>query len=150
MRRNRNLLVVCVGIAILLMIANWRDVNSFLAHQHLSWFDHVIDRQETVMFRSGWVDSLYVKKEYSYYLFMKEGADSEAIQTLPYDSVLVIKPIAFPLGGIDEELDTISLPVSVLDLMLKDSEHSALYQILSANKDAVGYSYKLKRMSIAK
>lgn len=148
MRKNRLFLSLCVGISILLIIANWREVNFFLASQNLSWFDNVIDRQKTVMFRSGCVDSLYVKKEYKYYLFMKEWVDSEAIQKLPYDSVLTIKPIDLPLNFVNEDLDTISLPVSGIDIMLKNSEHMALFQILSAKKDTIGYLYKLKRLPI--
>ena len=150
MKRSRKILFVCVGITVLLMIVNWREINSFLAHQHLVWFENVIDRQKTVMFRSGWVDSLYAKKKYSYYFFMKEGVDSEAIPKLPYDSVLAIKPVDYPLAFVNEGLDTISLPVSVLDIMLKENEQMALFQLVSAQKDNAGYLYRLKRIPVAK
>lgn len=151
MIKKRNCLYVCVVIFILAIILNRRSINSFLASQSFSWIDNMIDRQETTMFRSDWVDSLYIKKKYKYYLFTKGelNGDDEVIQKLPYNSVLVIKPTGLSLVFDKEYLDTISLPVSVVDMIIKKGEPSALYQILSAKKDSVGYLYKLKRISFS-
>ena len=146
--KKKYYLYLCVGISTLLLVLKWNDINSFLANQSITWADKMIDRQKTVMFRSGRVDSLYVNKKYSYYLFTKEGVNSEAIQKLPYDSVLTIKPIGLSQTPVKVHLDTISLPVSVLDLMVKKDESLALYQILSAQKDSIGYLYRLRRIPI--
>ena len=148
--KSRICLFLCVSIFILLVTFNWRDINAFFAHRSIAWVDNVIDSQKTVTFRSTWVDSLYVKKSYAYYLFMKEGpeSDNKVIRKLPYDSMLTIKPFESSHTFVEEHPDTISLPTSVLDLMVKKGKTMALYQILSAKKDTIGYLYKLKRIDV--
>lgn len=151
MIKKRNYLYVCVGIFILAIIMHRRNINTFLANKSISWIDNMIDRQEITMFRSYWVDSLYVKKKYKYYLFTKGelNGDDEVIQKLPYNSVLAIKPTGLSLAFDKEYIDTISLPVSVVDIIIKKGEPLALFQILSAKKDSVGYLYRLKRISFS-
>lgn len=149
MIKKRNYLYVCAGIFILSIIINRRNINTFLANKSISWIDNMIDRQETTMFRSDRVDSLYVKKKYKYYLFTKGdlNGDDEVIQKLPYNSVLTIKPTGLSFAFDKEYVDTISLPASVVDMIIKKGEPLALFQILSAKKDSVGYLYRLKRIS---
>ena len=48
-----------------------RQISSFFAQQSIDWAERVIDSRETVTFRSDWVDSLYAKKRYVYFLFTK-------------------------------------------------------------------------------
>lgn len=150
--KKRKYLIVCGCIFLLLIIVNWRNINSFLADKSISWIDKAIDKQQTIMFRSNRIDSLYVKNNYKYYLFINGEwrNDGGIMQKLPHNSVLAIKPLGLSPVFIKEPFDTISLPASVIELMVKKDEEMALCQVLSANKDSVGYSYRLKRINVSK
>lgn len=110
----------------------------------------MIDSREAVTFRSDWVDSLYAKKRYAYFLFTKgegRGAD-DIVRSLPQDSVLAVKPVGLPAYSTDEPFDTLSLPVSVLELMVRKDDPAALFRVLSVEQDSVGAFYRLKRLPV--
>ncbi len=110
----------------------------------------MIDSRETVAFRSDWVDSLYAKKRYAYFLFTKgEGSSADDIvRSLPQDSVLAVKPVGLPACSPYEPFDTLSLPVSVLELMVRRDDPAALFRVLSVEQDSVGTFYRLKRLPV--
>lgn len=101
MKRKYILLIVAVLLVALVLCR--RQLGSFFAQQGIDWAGRVIDSRETVTFRSDWVDSLYAKKRYAYFLFTKgegSGAD-DIVRSLPQDSVLAVKPVGLPACSTD-------------------------------------------------
>ena len=148
MKRKYILLIVAVLLVALVLCR--RQISSFFAQQGIDWAGRVIDSRETVTFRSDWVDSLYAKKRYAYFLFTKgvgRGAD-DIVRSLPQDSVLAVKPVGLPACSPDEPFDTLSLPLSVLELMVRKDAPAALFRVLSVEQDSVGTFYRLKRLPV--
>lgn len=136
------------GIFILLIIINWRYINSFLADKSLSSLDKIVAKYETVYFRSSAIDSLYLKNNYKHFLFIKGEMKNNFMEVheLPCDSVLLLKPDNLSLIPVKKEFDTVSIPSSAVELMIPKGEIMTLYDIISIKRDSVGNYYKLKRI----
>lgn len=146
MKKRKSFYWIAGALLVLIVTLNMQSIKNAGADVMLSLFKWRMHNTSSPTFRSAEVDSLYNKKTYRYFLFVRDlPIQKEAVLSALQDSVLIIKSKNLHDWNVGLDCDTVSLAESLFDYVIEGEDNSSLYMVKSVRQDMPN-SYEMSKM----